>query len=102
LTEHLISTGARPVSILPDRPDDGERRADDLHDVSRCPLGHRCESCGIESGDLAVEIVEFAKLGSACFTLCRRCTAFDDDIPITVRTAVMLVEQHAMHVRGGA
>ena len=26
----------------------------DLDDTSRCPLGHRCEACGVERDDLAV------------------------------------------------
>ena len=35
----------------------------DLDDISPCPLGVRCESCGVERDDLAVCTVAFA--GSA-------------------------------------
>ena len=45
----------------------------ELDDTSRCPLGHRCESCGIESADLAVTTVVLDVLGVACLTLCPRC-----------------------------
>lgn len=67
----------------------------DLHDTTRCPLGHRCESCGREGRDLAVEAVPI-RLGM----LCRRCAAYDDDLRVSVSTAARLVEQHAAHVAG--
>jgi hypothetical protein len=70
----------------------------DLDDTSNCPVGHRCESCGTESGDLAVETARSGRLGVLCLTLCRRCAAFDDQIPVSVGTAVRLVGQHAMHL----
>lgn len=68
-----------------------------LEDTTRCPLGHRCESCGAESPGLEVEIVP-TPLGSLCLTLCRRCAAFDDVLPISVSTAVRLGAQHTEHV----
>lgn len=70
----------------------------DLDDTSNCPVGHRCESCGIESGDLAVETATSGRLGVMCLTLCRRCAAFDDVIPVSVSTAVRLVGQHCAHL----
>ena len=69
----------------------------DLDDTSRCPLGHRCESCGIEGNDLAVSTAT-SRLGVMCLTLCRRCAAYDDVLPVTVGTAVKLVLQHCIHL----
>ena len=69
-----------------------------LDDVTACPLGHRCESCGREGASLAVETVRLSTLGVACLTLCRRCAAFDDVLPISVTTAVRLVGQHCAHL----
>jgi hypothetical protein len=58
-----------------------------LDGTFRCPVGHRCESCGTERGDLAVETTTAARLGVTCLTLCRRCASFDDQIPVSVSTA---------------
>lgn len=69
-----------------------------LDDTTNCPLGHRCESCGREGPSLAVETVRLSSLGVACLTLCRRCTAFDDVLPISVSTAARLVGQHCAHL----
>ena len=69
-----------------------------LDDTSRCPVGHRCESCGTERGRLAVETATAARLGVMCLTLCRRCAAFDDQIPVSVSTAARLVGQHCQHL----
>ena len=53
--------------------------AANLDDTSRCPVGHRCESCGAERDDLAVETAAAARLGVMCLTRCaggaRRSTA---------------------------
>lgn len=70
-----------------------------LDDTSNCPVGVRCESCGTESGNLAVETATSGRLGVLCLTLCRRCAAFDDIIPVSVSTAVRLVGQHCGHLR---
>lgn len=70
----------------------------DLDDTNNCPVGHRCESCGTESGDLAVETATSGRLGVLCLTLCRRCAAYDDQIPVSVGTAVRLVAQHCGHL----
>jgi hypothetical protein len=70
----------------------------DLDDTSRCPVGHRCESCSAERDDLAVETSAATRLGVMCSTLCRRCASFDDQIPVLVSTAVRLVGQHCMHL----
>ena len=68
-----------------------------LDDTSRCPVGVRCESCGTEGGNLEVETAR-SLLGVMCLTLCRRCAAFDDLVPVAVGTAVRLVAQHAGHL----
>jgi hypothetical protein len=70
----------------------------DLDNTANCPVGHRCESCGVESGDLAVETATSGRLGVLCLTLCRRCASFDDQIPVSVGTAVRLVMQHCQHL----
>jgi len=67
--------------------------------VSRCPVGHRCESCGSNATDLTVVVVPTA-LGSICLTSCTTCLqAFQRGAapPITVDTATRLVEQHIQH-----
>jgi hypothetical protein len=69
-----------------------------LDDTSNCPIGIRCESCGTESGNLAVETATSGRLGVLCLTLCRRCASYDDQIPVSVSTAVRLVAQHCGHL----
>lgn len=69
----------------------------DLDDTSGCPLGHRCESCGVERDDLAVSTAS-TPLGVLCLTLCPRCAAFDGLPSVSVGTAVRLVGQHAEHL----
>lgn len=70
----------------------------DLDDVSNCPTGVRCESCGVESTDLAVTTADLGRLGIACLTLCTRCGSSDTVPPVSVGTAVRLVGQHAEHL----
>lgn len=70
----------------------------DLDDTSRCPRGHRCESCGAERDDLAVHTVDMSRLGTACLTLCSRCASSGVVPPVSVGTAVRLVAQHAGHL----
>ena len=41
-----------------------------LDDTSRCPLGHRCEACGVERDDLAVCTAVMDRIG---VTMCPRC-----------------------------
>lgn len=68
-------------------------------DTSRCPRGHRCESCGAAAGDdLAVFEVPTA-VGLVCLTLCPTCAASQGDPPITVGTAMRLRDQHEQHIR---
>ena len=69
-----------------------------LDDVSRCPLGVRCESCGVERDDLAICTVELGSLGVTCLTLCPRCAGSDVAPPVSVGTASRLVLQHCIHV----
>ena len=70
----------------------------DLDDTSRCPLGRRCESCGVESADLAVSTVALDVLGIACLTMCPRCAGSGVVPPVSVGTAVRLVAQHCGHL----
>ena len=70
-----------------------------LDDTSRCPKGHRCESCGIEGGDdLAVTTVGMGSLGVACLTMCTRCAESTVTPPVTVGTAARLTLQHRLHL----
>lgn len=72
-----------------------------LDDVSRCPLGVRCEACGSEGEDgegLAVATAAAGPLGVLCLTLCPRCAAAECAPPVAVATAVRLVGQHARHL----
>ena len=70
----------------------------DLDDTSRCPLGHRCESCGTERDDLTVCTVSLGRLGVACLTLCPRCAGSGVVPPVSVGTAVRLTAQHCGHL----
>lgn len=69
-----------------------------LDDTSNCPVGVRCEACGIEGSDLAVHTAALAPLGIACLTLCARCADSDMAPPVSVGTAVRLVNQHCRHL----
>jgi hypothetical protein len=69
----------------------------DLDDTSRCPLGIRCECCGVEGDDLAVVTADLGGIGIACLTMCRRCADSAVSPPVAAGTAVRLVMQHAMH-----
>jgi hypothetical protein len=69
-----------------------------LDDVSNCPLGHRCESCGAQRDDLAVCTAALDRIGVACLTLCPRCANSDVVPPVSVGTAVRLVMQHCIHL----
>ena len=69
----------------------------DLDDVSRCPRGHRCESCGTEHDDLEVRTAD-TPLGVLCVTLCPRCAAASSPPPVAIGTAVRLVAQHCEHL----
>ena len=73
------------------------REGIDLEDTSRCPLGHRCESCGAERDDLAVSTAA-TLLGVLCLTLCPRCLAFGEMPRLAAGTAVRLVVQHCTHL----
>jgi hypothetical protein len=70
-----------------------------LDDTSGCPLGVRCESCGAERDDPKVCTLAFGRLGVACLTLCGPCASSTVTPPVTVATAVHLVEQHTEHLR---
>ena len=69
----------------------------DLDDTTRCPLGHRCESCGTEHAHLEVRTARTA-LGVLCVTLCPRCAGSGMAPPVSLSTAVRLVGQHAEHL----
>src|SRR3954470_24149479 len=68
------------------------------HDTAACPRGRRCESCGAETGDVDVEIVEIAHLGLACLSLCRSCARSSSPPNISVITALRIIADHARHV----
>lgn len=70
----------------------------DLDNTDNCLLGHRCESCGTESPDLAVHTVNLGPLGVACLTLDPACAASSVAPPVSVSTAARLVAQHAAHL----
>jgi len=69
-----------------------------LDDVSRCPLGVRCESCGVERDDLLVATATLDPLGVACLTMCPRCAGSDVAPPVSVATAARPVAQHCLHL----
>jgi hypothetical protein len=69
-----------------------------VDDTSRCPLGARCECCGIERSDLAVVTSDLGSVGVACLTMCPSCAASAVPPPVAIGTAVRLVLQHAAHV----
>ena len=70
----------------------------DLDDVSRCPLGHRCEACGAERDDLAVCTAVMGRIGIACLTMCPRCANSGVVPPVSIGTAVRLTMQHCLHL----
>jgi hypothetical protein len=75
----------------------------DLDDVSHCPLGVRCESCGAEAPDLAVAISE-SPVGAFCVSACACCAAAigrGTPVPVALATAVRLAAQHAEHRTAG-
>ncbi|GAA4554376.1 hypothetical protein [Pseudonocardia xishanensis] len=68
-----------------------------LDDTSRCPLGHRCESCGTAPDDLSVATATTA-LGVLCVTLCPSCARSPHSPRVTLGTAQRFVLQHAGHL----
>jgi hypothetical protein len=70
----------------------------DLDDTSRCPLGRRCESCGVERADLRVCTAALDRIGVACLTLCPRCAGSGVVPPVSVGTAVRLTAEHCGHL----
>jgi hypothetical protein len=66
--------------------------------TANCPRGGRCESCGHESGDVAVEIVTIAGLGIACLSLCRACALSSSPPNISISTAMRIIADHARHL----
>jgi hypothetical protein len=70
----------------------------DLDNTAGCPLGMRCESCGVERDDLRLETASGSRLGVMCLTLCPRCADSDVIPPVSVSTAARLVGQHCAHL----
>jgi hypothetical protein len=70
----------------------------DVDNTSHCPLGARCECCGVERSDLAVVTSDLASVGVACLTMCPSCAASAVPPPVAIGTAVRLVLEHAAHV----
>lgn len=77
--------------------DPADAQPPDLDDVSRCPRGHRCESCGDEHAELTVTTAH-TPLGVMCVTLCPDCLASGIVPPVAIGTAVRLVGQHCVHL----
>ena len=69
-----------------------------LDDTSGCPLGVRCESCGLEAGAHLAVYTSRCALGVMCLTMCPRCGRSTADVNIAVSTASRLVTQHASHL----
>ncbi len=69
----------------------------DLDDITNCPTGHRCESCGAAGNGVTVQTAT-TPLGVMCLSLCPRCSASSVAPPVAVGTAVRLVYQHAGHL----
>jgi len=68
-----------------------------LDDITNCPLGHRCESCGTAGNGVTVQTAT-TPLGVLCLTLCPRCAVSTAAPPLAVGTVVRLVMQHCMHL----
>jgi hypothetical protein len=69
-----------------------------LDDTSSCPMGVRCESCGVERSNLRVCTATLRRIGVACLTLCPRCAGSGVVPPVSVATAVRLTAQHCLHL----
>ena len=63
-----------------------------------CPLGHRCEFCGMESRRLRVVTRDVLK-ATLCLTMCPKCAASGQPPQIMLSTAQRLVAAHAAHLR---
>jgi hypothetical protein len=71
----------------------------DPNNTDRCPLGFRCESCGLTGPGLEVRTVDV--LGATfCLTLCPGCRDNGRPPSIMLSTAQKLVEQHRQHLAG--
>lgn len=68
----------------------------DPQDLSRCPLGARCEYCGSDCGVMQVRAV-VADVGAFCLTVCVQCAGSGLAPVITMSTAARLVAQHIAH-----
>jgi hypothetical protein len=65
--------------------------------TERCPLGFRCESCGLAGSGLRVTTVDV--LGATlCLTLCLGCRESGRAPAIMLSTAEKLVDQHRQHL----
>lgn len=71
----------------------------DPTDTSRCPRGHRCESCGTVGRGLAV-VTRQVLAETLCLTLCPGCAASGRPPAIMLSTAERLAAQHRAHLQG--
>jgi hypothetical protein len=71
----------------------------DAHDTSNCQVGHRCESCGRATDDLAGKTYRILGVVIS-LTVCRPCRESDLPPSIQVGMAERLAAQHRDHVRG--
>jgi hypothetical protein len=70
----------------------------DPEDVSRCPTGFRCESCGSATRDLLV-VTHGVFNATMCVTLCGVCRGSGRSPSVMLSTAEKLVQQHREHVQ---
>jgi hypothetical protein len=65
----------------------------------QCPLGRRCESCGVDSRDVRVAVLPVLN-ASLCLTLCGGCASSGRPPRVMLSTAEKLAEQHRLHLAG--
>lgn len=69
----------------------------DPTDLSGCPLGHRCELCGTERGQMR-PVTRRAAAGLICLTVCPACADGKGELNLHPSTIGRLVAQHAEHL----
>ena len=75
----------------------------DLLFTAYCPLGFRCEHCGMERDGMAVIALQL-RAGVACLTLCPKCIVLPALLAVPARPAITmitarhLVADHAAHL----
>lgn len=84
----------------------------DLDEIAGCPLGVRCECCGLEATDpdddladrragsveLRVATTHLGPMGVSCLTVCGQCRDSGDFPSVSIVAAARLVCRHAEHL----